>query len=203
MFFHPSIRRLGRVLAFLMALCLLFTTVISQDALAAPPLKTFHQNPKWQKSNKGLGGTRMHVIFGPKAALGIHSGRASNGTQLKQAFNKYLKAGGAKGDFIRGHLLNADLGGPNKNFNLTPMTRGTNKWHSKFENEVKVNLHKLKNHVINNPADANMGIEYEVIADHSKLDSMKVFAEIEVNAYRGRMISGKWVRDSGPNGTIF
>jgi hypothetical protein len=76
------------------------------------------------------------------------------------------------GNWARGHLLNHDLGGKGKTFNLYPITAGANRRHSEnVEQEVKKLLKEEDDHRETNPTNHPARVYYQVLATGTPDDS--------------------------------
>jgi phage-related protein len=93
-------------------------------------------------------GTKMQVSIltknVPEGGSSANSGLFNTNYSILDS--RYEKKGSVKPFYLRGHLLNADLGGPGDNWNnLVPLTAQANKNHSlQIENPVKAKLNKKK-----------------------------------------------------------
>lgn len=93
--------------------------------------------PAYGGSDKFGGGSSVTADLGPAAGQAVNYGSAP-GIQECKAVNKLNKANVAAKLWIKGHLLNDNLGGPGLSENLTPMTHDANMaYKNTFESKVK------------------------------------------------------------------
>jgi hypothetical protein len=78
--------------------------------------------------------------------------------------------GGDKPWWVKGHLLNGDLGGPGVSYNLTPLSQNANKSHDKkVEEKVKAAVTWCRQYGERNPNDTLFyGVYYKVTVSDGK-----------------------------------
>ena len=92
--------------------------------------------PVYGRSSAMAGGTSVRAILGPAAGQSVNYGSVP-GIRSCTAVN-WLNANAYDGSlWIKGHLLNDNLGGPGVSKNLTPMTHTANMQYKAFESSVK------------------------------------------------------------------
>jgi hypothetical protein len=98
--------------------------------------QVYWRKPRYGASNSVAGGTSVTATLGPAAGQTVNYGSVP-GIKSCTAVN-WLNANAYDGSlWIKGHLLNDNLGGPGMSKNLTPMTHTANMQYKAFESSVK------------------------------------------------------------------
>jgi hypothetical protein len=124
---------------------------------------TYWQGPEWGGFKKKRGGTFMKVRMGPDAADSTSRGSTPKVTSCTNV-NDLNQARYRGYTWIKGHLLNENLGGPGNSENLTPLTAAANSDHKNtFEAPIKIALSWSKGRSTYHLGDTHWyGVYYEV-----------------------------------------
>jgi hypothetical protein len=127
--------------------------------------------PTYGDSTAVRGATRMSVVLGPSAGNPTNYG--SGPDPNTPTVMRGLLDGEHNGHgWIAGHLLNDNLGGPGKRWNLTPLTTAGNKNHlNGCEARIKNLLYSAFSRTLYNKSDQYwFGVDYTVRVSDEKWD---------------------------------
>ncbi|GAA1938785.1 eCIS core domain-containing protein [Kitasatospora viridis] len=153
-----------------------------------PPLPAWDKvGPFWVAPSYGptlskrFGGTSATVTLGPSVNAPGNTYLGSTPQQGECTLVEELNARDGSG-WIKGHLLNDNLGGPGVSANLTPMTASTNQsFNRAFEQPVKAMLLKCTNHAqYTSSSPIWYGVRIEVTVDPGRMSTNKADLEYHV-----------------------
>lgn len=121
------------------------------------------QLPQWKTESKYGTGVSLHAEFFPNITV-----PKGSGDDIKTPIDWFYESRkeGPSARYVKGHLLNDHVGGPAKNYNLSPLREQDNHVHDNgIEVELKFAVGDMQREVINNLPRTYNRIVYDVTLD--------------------------------------